>query len=477
MFPPRWRGWQRRFSCLARLLRTGRSRFKSRFVVYKLPRIKKSDNELIQTGHAYTYITSKNVSSGWKLSTHSINDTTSIAGQTLKSLYDNGTKQDPGTLWILYNDQPPNGGVEIELGHTKGVVMSQSNGGFWLIHSVPHYPPSPNKSTHNAYSYPHTGLHYGQSLMCISLDAKQLDTVGIQLMYNEPEIYSVNTLGVLGNLFPNLMAAANNTRVQSAPWFHQAQINSLQGTKFSSFAKASHFHKDLYADWVAAALETDLVVESWTNGVGPMPSECSKQFKVENIQSVNVKVAATNFSSHLDHSKWALSVNNLTKSWVCVGDINRMCNALAFPKRPVMLYPSPLPSMFNVASQHSPPLLRGHWGESRALLNHLSGVDKRSRQTAGWDQSPGAELRAATHQNHPSNLVHCGNSPNHPSYPVHRGNSPNHPSYPVHRGNSPNHPSYMVRSCETTLGVIRNYPSSSRRRIRIQRVRENYDHT
>nr|CAD7588333.1 unnamed protein product [Timema genevievae] len=230
--------------------------------------------------------------------------------------------QDPGTLWILYNDQPPNGGVEIELGHTKGVVMSQSNGGFWLIHSVPHYPPSPNKSTH--YSYPHTGLHYGQSLMCISLDVKQLDTVGIQLMYNEPEIYSVNTLGVLRNLFPNLMAAANNTRVQSAPWFRQAQINSLQGTKFSSFAKASHFHKDLYADWVAATLETDLVVESWTNGVGPLPSECSKQFKVENIESVNVKVAAANFSSHLDHSKWALSVDNHTKSWVCVGDINRM---------------------------------------------------------------------------------------------------------------------------------------------------------
>ncbi|CAG2066178.1 unnamed protein product, partial [Timema podura] len=100
-----------------------------------------------------------------------------FAGQTLKSLYDNGTKQDPGTLWILYNDQPPNGGVGIELGHTKGVVMSQSNGGFWLIHSVPHYPPSPNKSTQNFYSYPHTGLHYGQSLMCISLDVKQLDTV------------------------------------------------------------------------------------------------------------------------------------------------------------------------------------------------------------------------------------------------------------------------------------------------------------
>ncbi|CAG2064459.1 unnamed protein product [Timema podura] len=107
-------------------------------------------------------------------------------------------------------------------------------------------------------------------------------------MYNEPEIYSVNTIGVLRNLFPNLMAAANNTRVQSAPWFRQAQINSLQGTKFSSFAKASHFHKDLYADWVAATLETDLVVESWTNGVGPLPSECSKQFKWQRLGGKDV---------------------------------------------------------------------------------------------------------------------------------------------------------------------------------------------
>nr|CAD7264696.1 unnamed protein product [Timema shepardi] len=63
-------------------------------------------------------------------------------------------------------------------------------------------------------------------------------------------------------------------------------------------------------------------------------------------------------------------------------------------KRPVMLYPSsPLLCTQSLAN-HSPPLLRGRSVTSRALPNHLSWGDKRSRQTAGWHQSSGAQLRA-----------------------------------------------------------------------------------
>jgi deoxyribonuclease-2 len=75
------------------------------------------------------------------------------------------------------------------MGHTKGVVMSEADGGFWLVHSVPYFPPSPGNVTttgtdshSEGYSYPSTGLTYGQSFLCISLSASQLDLVGLWII-------------------------------------------------------------------------------------------------------------------------------------------------------------------------------------------------------------------------------------------------------------------------------------------------------
>ncbi|PSN49987.1 hypothetical protein C0J52_08765 [Blattella germanica] len=130
------------------------------YVLYKLPRTKQSSHNLIKKGLAYAYITSQNVSKGWILSEKSINDSQSMP--------------DP-LLWIQYNDQPPQGATTSQLGHTKGVLMTNESGGFWLVHSVPHFPPSPNSTM--LYSYPLTGTHYGQSFLCISLNSSQIDLV------------------------------------------------------------------------------------------------------------------------------------------------------------------------------------------------------------------------------------------------------------------------------------------------------------
>lgn len=56
-----------------------------RFVVYKFPTIKQH-GKLFKSGVAYSYVTSENVTF-WKLSNISINNTNSIVGRTLESLY------------------------------------------------------------------------------------------------------------------------------------------------------------------------------------------------------------------------------------------------------------------------------------------------------------------------------------------------------------------------------------------------------
>ncbi|KAJ4426398.1 hypothetical protein ANN_27212 [Periplaneta americana] len=81
----------------------------------------------------------------------------------------------------MYNDQPPNSSDSSELGHTKGVVISQEDGGIWLVHSVPHFPPAPRDA--GGYSYPDTAFHYGQSFLCISLQASEMDLVGQLILF------------------------------------------------------------------------------------------------------------------------------------------------------------------------------------------------------------------------------------------------------------------------------------------------------
>jgi deoxyribonuclease II len=81
---------------------------------------------------------------------------------------------------------------------------------------------------------------------------------------------------------------------------------------------------------MAPALQSSLLVETWTNGEGHvMPSDCRAPFKVQNVQQVNVTSTA-GFSSHLDHSKWAVAYRS-QKPWICIGDINRMvCSSFAY---------------------------------------------------------------------------------------------------------------------------------------------------
>lgn len=75
---------------------------------------------------------------------------------------------------MFYNDQPPNQPYTEKDGHTKGIVAGNSEGGFWLVHSLPKFP-LVNVTT---YGYPKSGTMYGQSFLCISMEQQVLDSVG-----------------------------------------------------------------------------------------------------------------------------------------------------------------------------------------------------------------------------------------------------------------------------------------------------------
>lgn len=308
------------------------------YVLYKLPKISQSSNPVIRNGLAYLYMTNKTVDKGWQLSKKRISEKNSIPGNTLTPLY-NDTEATKA-FWILYNDDPPNRLINVKYGHTKGVVIANMQQGFWLIHSVPNYPPVPNSGNdtrrgqdvqkdppptgnRSEYDYPSSGKIHGQSFLCISMDGDQFDLVGQQLMYNQIIVYRRNIPSTFAQSFPVLTDAGNQKRIRKAPFFSKMILRSSDNTTFISFAKSDMWQKDLYDEFVAPTLRSDLLTETWLNGRGKLPSDCG-QTKVYNIKSILMQAFNIDFKSSHDHSKWAITTDGkANQTWICIGDINR----------------------------------------------------------------------------------------------------------------------------------------------------------
>ena len=95
--------------------------------------------------------------------------------------------------------------------------------------------------------------------------------------------------------------------------------------RFLSFAKFTDFEDDLYTLLVAEQLKSNLATETWNNGAGTLPSNCSLKYSVFNVQQVSFDYLNVSFSVHNDHSKWAVTLPSTTTNIAiaCVGDINR----------------------------------------------------------------------------------------------------------------------------------------------------------
>ncbi|XP_012216163.2 plancitoxin-1 [Linepithema humile] len=306
------------------------------YVLYKLPKVSESSNPVIRSGLAYLYITNNTVDKGWQLSTEKISAKNSIPGITLAPLYNDSVASN--AFFVMYNDDPPNRPSSAKYGHAKGVVIANQQQGFWLIHSVPNYPPIPNSGNdarrgrnadenapgnRSEYDYPTSGENFGQSFLCISMNDDQFDVLGRQFMYNQIIVYWRNIPGAFADLFPVLADAANQKRIRQAPFSNKEVLRSSKGVQFLSFAKSDKWQKDLYDEFVAPTLKSDLFAETWLNGRGRLPSDC-EHVKVYNVMSIRLNAVDIDFKSSRDHSKWAVTVEGKTnRTWTCIGDINR----------------------------------------------------------------------------------------------------------------------------------------------------------
>lgn len=80
-------------------------------------------------------------------------------------------------------------------------------------------------------------------------------------------------------MYPNVETAILMQSIKIPPLNNLEEIESAGGVKFTSFAKAKRFNKELYEDYVAPILNDDFLVETWRHGGGNLDSNCSRQHK------------------------------------------------------------------------------------------------------------------------------------------------------------------------------------------------------
>ncbi|VDP15209.1 unnamed protein product [Soboliphyme baturini] len=279
-----------------------------RYIVYKLPQQQGSQYNTVRNGTAYLYMDSKDHE--WRFSGKSLSFTDNSLAHTLSQVYKHEYSND--VFYFFYNDQV--GKMSPKVGHTKGVVAFDEELGFWLIHSVPHFPP------HKKYAWPRSATIFGQSALCVTFPIDQLLDISYQLYLNSPGIYGSNLPASFATRFPYLAKALRAVRKTSPPYENSVVLRSKDGENFVSFAKSGKWHKELYTDYVSKVLKTSLLTETWRNGQGNMHSNCSSQYRVLDVKDIQL-TDGIYFPTTRDHSKWAVSTSD--KSWVCIGDINR----------------------------------------------------------------------------------------------------------------------------------------------------------
>ncbi|CAL8253200.1 unnamed protein product [Merluccius merluccius] len=283
------------------------------FVVYKLP-----IHRIRQDGSGVEYLYLDSAVETWQISKFTVNTSDGAIGLTLNQLYLGQAYTSNSTVYAMYNDGPPDMVYLQGYGHTKGTLLFDHSQGFWLSHSVPHFPSFPE----HGYMYPSSGKVNGQTFLCVTYKYGQFPIIARQLVYLIPRVYNCSVPSSFLDDLPDLAQLCKG----SQPPLPSSSKNidslfSAKGEKFVSFVKSEDFVDDMYAGWVAQELATDLLAETWQRSEHELPSNCSLAYHAMNVKRVFLP-GPTLFMSRNDHSKWCVS-QRLQDQWACVGDLNR----------------------------------------------------------------------------------------------------------------------------------------------------------
>jgi deoxyribonuclease-2 len=138
--------------------------------------------------------------------------------------------------------------------HSKGVQLFDATSGYWIIHSIPKYPP-----IDAPYNYPNSATRNGQSIMCISMQTSQLKDIcnkfciftshiflAFQLKIYQLNIYSSSLPTSMAQNYRDLADVISRKKIRHwSKYSNVANIVSNDGMLFVSFAKHKKWAKGI----------------------------------------------------------------------------------------------------------------------------------------------------------------------------------------------------------------------------------------
>ncbi|XP_022326006.2 plancitoxin-1-like [Crassostrea virginica] len=272
------------------------------FLVYKTPQDPRNPQRFISQGVGFYYMDSHRPE--LTLSATPINGEGHALYNTLQQIYLNYFVVEYG----MYNDDPPSAsnktrGSASSPGITKGVYAFDKRTGFWLITSIPKFPPPKSKG----YSFNMEAVGDGHLALCVTMNDGNVPNLQKIFKVTQPRFYD----GRGSNEQVPAPQHLTNTLVLDLYTHDLVQLKYL--------AKGTADAKDVYP-LVASSLQMNLLVQTLRSSAG-VPSKCS-DYKVINISKVKFPDTVVFPSLTRDRSKWA--VTEKLGRWICVGDLDRV---------------------------------------------------------------------------------------------------------------------------------------------------------
>jgi len=265
--------------------------------------------------YAYYDVSMSSSSSDFVLRNHFIDDQGEALYSTLNQI--NGNKN---LQVIAWNDEPADGGAapSENSAHSKGLIIYDSSAkkGVYIVHSMPKYPAFDSNGKVNTL-IPTSERKFGQNVLCMNLDAQNLDNVASGLGLIASIIYFNN---FNDQSLPNLYAFSQKTSVQNKANSKNIQFVVDSQLPFLGFFKNPFYEQGfIFEDVMIPVLQSNLFVESWGR---PYQAPSCNQYQCLNIESIQIQDDKLGSWNNVDdHSKWGITDSG---NYVCSGDMNRM---------------------------------------------------------------------------------------------------------------------------------------------------------
>lgn len=276
---------------------------------------------------------------------------------TLQQIFGpSGSGSPDGVGYVIWNDDPGVRSPAVKRkinadfhAHSKGVLGFQEDGGFYLLHSTPNFPDNPATSEYQGISNcgktkcgDKSGqFEYGQSYLCMTLDAHNMDTVAQVLRGDYLVVYGAKDDGVANDM-PNVASFVQQDFSGLPATVSGVPFQTVAGETFLMFGMAPsepQYPVYLYEELIETKLGAGLQVQTWTesprfpsycpNGCEPPGYNFSETINVKKIK-ITADIPewrAENIAKgqgQQDHSKWAITIPGRNSVKVlCIADINR----------------------------------------------------------------------------------------------------------------------------------------------------------